>query len=109
MGKDLRILKLMAKKCYIFSCYEAVVEANLNESGEINDCKCHNLRSEVDGEADRNGTLETMISMVPFMENEEHHCAAHEDFVPELFSIQHATICPSIFLVKPPEQNSWAD
>ena len=96
--KDLRILKLMAKKCYIFSCYEAVVEANLNDSGEINDCRCHNLKSEVDGEANKNDTLETMISMVvPFMDNEEHHCAAHEDFVPELFCTDHIECNEPIF------------
>ena len=96
--KDLRILKLMSKKCYIFSCYEAVVEANLNDSGEINDCKCHNLTSEVDGEANKNDTLETYISMVvPFMDNEEHHCAAHEDFVPELFCNDHIECNEPIF------------
>ena len=32
----------MAKKCYIFSCYEAVVEAKM-ENGEINDCKCQDM------------------------------------------------------------------
>ena len=95
--KDLRILKSMAKKCYIFSCYEAVVEAHLNDSGEINDCQCHNLTSEEDREDNKNNTLETMISMVPFVDNQEHHCAAHEDFVPELFCNDHIECNEPIF------------
>ena len=93
----MRILKLMAKKCYIFSCYEAVVEAHLNDSGEINDCQCHNLTSEEDREDNKNNTLETMISMVPFVDNQEHHCAAHEDFVPELFCNDHIECNEPIF------------
>ena len=96
--KDLRILKLMAKKCYIFSCYEAVVEANLNDSGDINDCQCQNLTSEVDHVANKNdNTLETMISMVPFMDNQEHYCAAHGDFKPELFCDNHIECNEPIF------------
>ena len=84
--KDLRILKLMAKTSYIFSCYEAVTESKMDNHGEINDCGCQSMTSRQDSFVLETwiGDLDTGIPM-----ESKHFCAANEDFEPELFCEDH--------------------
>ena len=39
-ARDLKTLRLMAKKEYLFACYEIVVEEKRGEDDEIQDCNC---------------------------------------------------------------------
>ena len=80
---------MMARKNYILSCYEVMVESKipvgkkqLKKMGvDIDDCTCavNNGYTAIPG-----AQMSIKGSNVPF-----HYCPAHDDFVPNLFCREH--------------------
>ena len=90
--KDLRILKLMAKKSYIFSCYEAVIESKMDHNGQINDCECQSTISMMDSCDGVPLKTETRVSF-----ERQHSCASNVYFEPDLFCADHVECNDPIF------------
>ena len=93
---DLNILRLMSKKSYIVSCFEAVVEAKMaaaSISDHKSDCRCHTF---VDGtlsskDIEENDDNENHL-MTDRKMNEDlefHYCPAHENFKPNMHCTEH--------------------
>lgn len=87
---DLNILRLMAKKSYIFSCYETVLEAKMNKKGEIDDCQCHKASSF--RMMDKNHSI-----IMNHREKSFHYCPASKYFKPNMHCTEHVECNDPIF------------
>ena len=90
---DLNILRLMAKRSYIISCYESVVESkNYSNTPEspgspgyfrgAEDCNCYTEDTTIGLEMNSNENIEKE-------DVEFHYCPAHSNFKPNMHCNQH--------------------
>ena len=76
-AKDLKTLQLMARKEYLFACYEVVLEEKTDEEDKIQDCNCGDDEARAD--------------------EHWHFCPGHKEFKPNINCKDHVECNDPIF------------